>query len=96
MLWERNLLKHRKSTLFSWCAILLENELSKGLPQIEKQQQKSQEERGKDRNTSLLDAVVDHFGTGADVFYRPDGDSHFVVSTDITISDQFFGWIAEF
>ena len=45
---------------------------------------------------NLLDAIVDRFGTGADVFYRPDGDRHFVVSTDIAISDQFFGWIAGF
>ena len=45
---------------------------------------------------NLLDTIVDRFGTGADVFYRPDGDRHFVVSTDIAISDQFFGWIAGF
>jgi hypothetical protein len=45
---------------------------------------------------NLLDAIVDRFGTGADVFYRPDDDRHFVVSTDIAISDQFFGWIAGF
>ena len=41
----------------------------------------------------LLDAVVERFGTGAEVFYRPDGDSHFVVSTDVEISDQFYGWL---
>ena len=45
---------------------------------------------------NLLDAIVDRFGTGADIFYRPDDDTHFVVSTDIAISDQFFGWIASF
>ena len=45
---------------------------------------------------NLLDTMVDRFGTGADVFYRPDGDRHFVVSTEIAISDQFFGWLCGF
>lgn len=45
---------------------------------------------------NLLDTMVDRFGTGADVFYRPDDERHFVVSTDIAISDQFFGWLAGF
>ena len=45
---------------------------------------------------NLLDTMVDRFGTGVDVFYRPDDERHFVVSTDIAISDQFFGWIAGF
>ena len=45
---------------------------------------------------NLLDTVVDRFGTDADVFYRPDDERHFVVSTDIAISDQFYGWIAGF
>ena len=45
---------------------------------------------------NLLDTMVDRFGTGADVFYRPDGERHFVVSTDIAISDQFFGWLCGF
>lgn len=45
---------------------------------------------------NLLDTIVDRFGTGADVFYRPDDERHFVVSTDIAISDQFYGWLAEF
>ena len=38
--------------------------------------------------------MVDRFGTGVDVFYRPDDERHFVVTTEIAISDQFFGWIA--
>ena len=45
---------------------------------------------------NLLDTIDDRFGTGADVFYRPDDDRHFVVSTDIAISDQFYGWLAGF
>ena len=38
--------------------------------------------------------MVDRFGTGSDVSYRPDDKTHFIVSTDIAISDQFFGWTA--
>lgn len=45
---------------------------------------------------NLLDTIVDRFGTGTDVFYRPDDERHFVVSTDIAISDQFYGWLAGF
>ena len=41
----------------------------------------------------LLDAVVERFGTGAEVFYRPDDNDHFIVSTDVEISDQFYGWL---
>ena len=44
----------------------------------------------------LLDTMVDRFGTGADVFYRPDGDDYFVVTTQIAISDQFYGWVSGF
>ena len=40
--------------------------------------------------------MVDRFGTGANVFYRPEGNGHFVVSTDIAISDQFYGWLCGF
>lgn len=45
---------------------------------------------------NLLDTIVDRFGTGANVFYRPEGNGHFVVSTDIAISDQFYGWLCGF
>ena len=44
----------------------------------------------------LLDAVVERFGTGAEVFYRPDDNDHFIVSTDVEISDQFYGWLCGF
>jgi hypothetical protein len=40
--------------------------------------------------------MVDRFGTSRDVFYRPDDDRHFVVSADIAISDQFYGWLCGF
>ena len=45
---------------------------------------------------NLLDTMVDRFGTGSDVSYRPDGDRHFVINTEIAISDQFYGWLAGF
>ena len=45
---------------------------------------------------NLLDTMVDRFGTGADVLYGPDGDRHFIVTTEIAISDQFFGWLCGF
>jgi predicted DNA-binding transcriptional regulator YafY len=45
---------------------------------------------------NLLDTMVDRFGTGSEVFYRPDDDTHFVVTTQIAISDQFFGWLCGF
>lgn len=47
-------------------------------------------------DSSVLDAVIDKFGTGQDTFYRPDGEAHFVVSTDIDIDKQFFAWIFGF
>ncbi len=44
----------------------------------------------------LLDTAVDRFGTGAEVFYRPDDDKHFIVTADVAISNQFYGWISGF
>lgn len=35
--------------------------------------------------------VIDRFGR--DVWMRPDGEEHFVVSTEVAVSEQFFGWI---
>ncbi len=43
----------------------------------------------------LLDAVVDRFGT-KDVFYSRADDTHFSVTAQVEISDQFFGWILGF
>lgn len=45
---------------------------------------------------NLLDTMVDRFGAGGDTFYGPDGDTHFIVITDIAISNQFFGWLCGF
>lgn len=44
----------------------------------------------------LLDTVVERFGTGTEVFYRPDDERHFIVTADVEISDQFYGWVSGF
>lgn len=44
----------------------------------------------------LLDTAVERFGTTADVFYRPEGETDFVVSTDVEISDLFYAWVCGF
>lgn len=45
----------------------------------------------------LLDAVVDRFGNEkSNVSYEKLDDGHFVVTTQVEISDQFFGWILGF
>lgn len=44
----------------------------------------------------LLDTAIERFGTGKDVFYRPDDNEHFVVTADVEISDQFFAWVCGF
>ena len=44
----------------------------------------------------LLDTVVDRFGSSAEVFYRPEGNRYFVVTADIAVSNQFFGWLCGF
>ena len=44
----------------------------------------------------LLDTVIERFGTGANVMYRPEGDSGFVVTTEVEISPLFFAWICGF
>ena len=44
----------------------------------------------------LLDTAIERFGTTTDVFYRPDGEQHFVVTADVEISDQFFSWVCGF
>ena len=45
---------------------------------------------------SLLDTVIDKFGVGFGAEYKQDGDGHFVVTMEITVSDQFFGWLSGF
>lgn len=44
----------------------------------------------------LLDTAIERFGITSDVFYRPDGEQHFVVTADVEISDQFFSWVCGF
>jgi predicted DNA-binding transcriptional regulator YafY len=45
----------------------------------------------------LLDAVVDRFGNDkGSVWYEKLDDTHFTVTTQIEISDQFFGWVLGF
>jgi predicted DNA-binding transcriptional regulator YafY len=45
----------------------------------------------------LLDAVVDHFGTrDTGIWYEKDDDTHFTLTAQVEISDQFFGWVLGF
>lgn len=45
----------------------------------------------------LLDAVVDRFGNDKNgVWYEKLDDTHFTVTTQVEISDQFFGWLLGF
>ena len=44
----------------------------------------------------LLDTAVERFGKGKDTFYYQDGEEHFVVATDVEVSDQFFAWVCGF
>ena len=44
----------------------------------------------------LLDSVVERLGAEGDIIYRPDSPQYFVVTEDIEISNQFFGWLASF
>lgn len=45
---------------------------------------------------NLLDTMVDRFGSGEGVFYGMDDNRHFTVTTEVEISNQFFGWLAGF
>lgn len=45
---------------------------------------------------SLLDTVIDKFGVGFGAEYRPEGESHFVVTTDVAVSKQFYAWVCGF
>ena len=45
----------------------------------------------------LLDAVVDRFGNDkSSVWYEELDETHFTVTTQVEISDQFFGWVLGF
>lgn len=45
---------------------------------------------------SLLDAAIERFGRGSEISYSKMDDHHFMISVDVEISDQFFGWICGF
>ena len=45
---------------------------------------------------SLLDTVIDKFGVGFGAEYVRDGENHFVVTTNVAVSDQFYAWICGF
>ena len=45
---------------------------------------------------SLLDTVIDKFGVGFGAEYVPDGEKHFVVTTNVSVSEQFYAWICGF
>jgi len=46
---------------------------------------------------NLLDAVVDHFGPRDNgIWYEKYDDSHFTLTAQVEISDQFFGWVLGF
>ena len=42
------------------------------------------------------DTVIDKFGVGFGAEYHTDGDNHFVVTTDVAVSDQFYAWVCGF
>lgn len=44
---------------------------------------------------TLLDTVVDRFGKEG-VTYSKSGDSHFIVTAPVEVSDQFFAWVCGF
>ena len=44
----------------------------------------------------LLDTVIDKFGVGFGAEYVPDGEKHFVVTTNVSVSEQFYAWICGF
>ena len=47
-------------------------------------------------DNSLLDAVIDKFGVGFGAEYVPDGEKHFIVTTNVSVSDQFYAWVCGF
>lgn len=44
----------------------------------------------------LLDTVIERFGTEHGVHYVAEDDTHFSVSANVEISDQFFAWVCGF
>ena len=44
----------------------------------------------------LLDTVIDRFGTAGTAHYSIVDDEHFMVTTEVEVSDQFFAWVCGF
>lgn len=40
---------------------------------------------------SMIGVILDRFGK--DIMIRPDGKDHFITNVEVSVSDQFFGWI---
>lgn len=47
-------------------------------------------------SNDLLDTVIERFGTEHLTHYEADGKHHFTISTNVDISDQFYGWLCGF
>ena len=47
-------------------------------------------------DNSLLDTVIDKFGVGFGAEYSADGENHFIVTTDVAVSEQFYAWVCGF
>ena len=45
---------------------------------------------------SLIDPVIDKFGVGFGTEYCPDGDDHFLVTSEVEVCDLFFAWMCGF
>ena len=45
---------------------------------------------------NLLDTVIDRFGNEPNVYYTKTDDRHFSITTDIALSNQFYGWLCGF
>lgn len=44
-------------------------------------------------DNKLLDTVIERFGTGSDVYYGYVDDKHFIISTKVEVSSQFYSWL---
>ncbi|MBQ6733627.1 MAG: WYL domain-containing protein [Lachnospiraceae bacterium] len=40
---------------------------------------------------SMIGVILDRFGK--DIMIRPDGKDHFITNVEVSVSDQFFGWV---
>ena len=47
-------------------------------------------------DNKLLDTVIERFGTGSDVYYGYVDEKHFIISTKVEVSSQFYSWLCGF